>query len=96
VPPGGQKIEKLKLSYMNNTKLRKHHKMSQGMKTLIEVLVQCPLVAKNPMVSNKLQGTRNLFDSNLQYCYMGELDSIRIKQQQHWRPLAVIIEKISN
>ncbi len=40
------KIENLKLSCMINTKLRKHHKMSQGMKTIIEILVQCPLMAK--------------------------------------------------
>jgi hypothetical protein len=45
VPPGDQKNENLKSSYMINTKHRKHHKMCQGMKTIIKVLVKCPLVA---------------------------------------------------
>jgi hypothetical protein len=45
VPPGGKKNENLKSSYMINTKHRKHHKMCQGMKTIIKVLVKCPLVA---------------------------------------------------
>jgi len=34
-PLVAKKIENLKLSYMINTKLRKHHKMSQGTKTII-------------------------------------------------------------
>ncbi len=44
--PWWPKIENLKLSYMTNTKPRKHHRMSQEIKTITEVLVHCPLVAK--------------------------------------------------
>jgi len=37
------------------SKLRKHHKMSQGMeKNFIEVLIQCPLVAKNEKIEIEL------------------------------------------
>jgi len=52
--PWRPKIKNMKSSYLINTKLSKHlnllqnqHKMSQGTKTIIEVLAQCPLVAKN-------------------------------------------------
>jgi hypothetical protein len=44
--PWWPKIENLILSYMTNTKPRKHHRMSQEVKTITEVLVQCTLVAK--------------------------------------------------
>jgi hypothetical protein len=49
------KIGNLKFSHMIYSKLRKHHKMSQGMeKNFIEVLIQCPLVAKNEKIEIEL------------------------------------------